>query len=66
MRTAASQPLKTPQSSEPLTDPAAAERPLWPLALGGFGLILIAAALLWLRFGPAVFLDSLTAVWNCI
>ena len=45
---------------------AAPERPLWPLALGGFGLVLLAGMLLWLRFGPAVFVDSLTAVWNCM
>ena len=45
---------------------AAPERPLWPLALGGFGLIFAAAGLLWLKFGAAIFIDSLTAVWNCI
>ena len=51
---------------DPASGLPAPERPLWPLALGGFGFILLAAALLWLRFGPAVFVDSLTAVWNCI
>ena len=51
---------------DPATGLPAPERPLWPLALGGFAFILLAAALLWLRFGPAVFVDSLTAVWNCI
>ena len=56
----------TIKPSIPATDLLTPERPLWPLALGGFGLILLAAALLWLRFGPAVFVDSLTAVWNCI
>ena len=52
--------------TKPLTDPTAAERPLWPLALAGFGLIVAAAGLLWLKFGAAIFIDSLTAVWNCI
>lgn len=54
----------TPTQSQ--IDETEAGRPLWPLALAGFGLIFLAAALLWLRFGTAVFIDSLTAVWNCI
>ena len=43
----------------------ATERPVWAVPLAGFGLILVAALLLWLRFGPAIFLDSLSAVWSC-
>ena len=53
----------TPTS--PLPSEAAAERSLLRLALFGFSLIFVAAALLWARFGGAVFLDSLTAVWTC-
>ena len=56
--------LLSRSEQQPLTD--APEPSLWRLALGGFGLIFAAAALLWWRFGAAVFLDSLTAVWNCI
>ena len=34
-------------------------------ALAGFGLVLAAALLLWLRFGTAIFIDGLTAEWSC-
>ena len=54
----------TRSEQQPLVD--ASEHSLWRLALAGFGLIFAAAALLWWRFGAAVFVDSLTAVWNCI
>ena len=56
--------LLSRSEQQPLAD--APEPSLWRLALGGFGLIFAAAALLWWRFGAAVFVDSLTAVWNCI
>lgn len=42
-----------------------ARRAMMLPALVGFGLIVLAALLLWLRFGTAIFLDSLSAVWSC-
>jgi hypothetical protein len=34
-------------------------------ALAGFGLIFVAALLLWWRYGPSVFVDGLAAAWRC-
>ncbi len=35
------------------------------LATGGFGLLFVAALLLWARYGTAVFLDRLAMAWSC-
>jgi hypothetical protein len=34
-------------------------------AAAGFGLIFVAALLLWWRYGPSVFIDGLAAAWSC-
>ena len=50
--------------------PAAADYPrasrlhLW-LILAGFGMMFLASILMWVRFGPAMFVDLATAVANC-
>ncbi|MFN3889418.1 MAG: hypothetical protein ACK4MV_03400 [Beijerinckiaceae bacterium] len=35
------------------------------MALGGFGMMFAAGAFMWLKFGPAIFVDLATAVVNC-
>lgn len=35
------------------------------MALGGFGLMFVAGALMWLKVGPTIFVDLATAVVNC-
>lgn len=35
------------------------------MAVGGFALMFVAGALMWVGFGPAMFVDLATAVVNC-
>jgi hypothetical protein len=35
------------------------------IAIGGFGLMFLAGAMMWLNFGPTIFVDLATAVVNC-
>jgi hypothetical protein len=35
------------------------------IAIGGFGLMFLAGAMMWLNFGPTIFIDLATAVVNC-
>lgn len=35
------------------------------MAIGGFGLMFVAGAMMWLNFGPTIFIDLATAVVNC-
>lgn len=35
------------------------------MALGGFGLMFVAAAFMWVSIGPTIFIDLATAVMNC-
>ena len=35
------------------------------MALGGFALMFVAGAFMWLNFGPTIFVDLATAVVNC-
>ncbi len=34
-------------------------------AIGGFGLMFVAAGILWLRFGPVIFYDTLNFALAC-
>ncbi len=44
---------------------AAASRLAVRMALGGFALMFVAGGLMWLKFGPTIFVDLATAVVNC-
>lgn len=46
-------------------DDAALSRLAVRMALGGFALMFAAGALMWLKFGPTIFVDLATAVVNC-
>jgi hypothetical protein len=35
------------------------------MAVGGFALMFVAGAIMWVGFGPAMFVDLATAVVNC-
>ena len=35
------------------------------LALAGFALMFVAATVMWIHFGPLIFMDLATAVANC-
>ena len=35
------------------------------MALAGFGLMFVAAIVMWTSFGPTIFIDLATAVVNC-
>jgi hypothetical protein len=52
------------QGLDPVEDQGLDRRAVWMVA-GGFGMILVAALLLWLRFGAEIFNDALTALQNC-
>jgi hypothetical protein len=60
------------QNSEPVSETiddatadAAATRLAVRVALAGFALMFVAGALMWLKFGPTIFVDLATAVVNC-
>lgn len=36
------------------------------LFVAGAGLAFLAAMMLWVRFGPTIFVDALGAVWTCL
>jgi hypothetical protein len=46
-------------------DDAASTRLAVRLALGGFAMMFVAGALMWVSFGPTIFIDLATAVVNC-
>ena len=35
------------------------------VAIAGFGMMFLAGAMMWLNFGPSMFVDLATAVVNC-
>lgn len=35
------------------------------IAIAGFGLMFVAAIVMWIHFGPLIFMDLVTAVANC-
>jgi hypothetical protein len=35
------------------------------IAIAGFALMFIAATVMWIHFGPLIFMDRVTAVANC-
>lgn len=47
-------------------DDAALGRIATRMALGGFALMFVAAALMWMSVGPSIFVDLATAVMNCL
>ncbi len=47
-------------------DDAAATRLAVRMALGGFALMFVAGAFMWVKFGPTIFVDLATAVVNCL
>ena len=58
------------QQSQPVedasVDDAAATRLAVRMALGGFALMFVAGAFMWVKFGPTIFVDLATAVVNCL
>lgn len=60
----------TLQHTQPMGDAEAAgedavARLAIRMAIGGFALMFVAASLMWVGFGPAIFVDLATAVVNC-
>ena len=46
-------------------DDAAMTRLAVRMAIGGFAMMFLAGALMWLKVGPTIFVDLATAVVNC-
>jgi hypothetical protein len=55
----------TPVSTAPDEPLRPEERFALRLTLAGFGLMFAAGALMWLRYGPGIFVDSLNTVLGC-
>ena len=55
-----------PGLADAAPEPSLADgRGLAHFAIVGFGLMFVAACVLWLRYGPGVFFDSLNALTGC-
>ena len=47
------------------TESAAASRTALWLVYAGFAMMALAGGLMWLKFGPSMFMDLVTAAMNC-
>ncbi|MBX9757438.1 MAG: hypothetical protein K2Y29_01590 [Beijerinckiaceae bacterium] len=66
MTDAAQQNQAIDDGTQDATQDAAATRLAVRMALAGFGLMFVAGAFMWMKFGPTIFVDLATAVVNCL